>query len=604
MGKLRKILLAAAGVVLVIVVGLSVAVRFYLTDERIKGLVIPPAEKALGRQVTIGEIKVGILSGITISDFAVKEEDGQTDFLYSQRFVVEYDLLSILKKELIVSEIRLESPKVTVVRDQNGIFNFSSLKMLGKKEGGEKGGEARKPGPVAALPLALTVDLIKVVDAQLVVRDQKKELPDTEATANLTVSVQLGSDLASLEYTGDLDLRVEAVHGAIRASADAIAHFDTTDLAFTVDALIDQEKVRLQGKMSNYAANNPDLLLDISSPQLNLEYLAALGAAPQAVTEASNGTVAAGGKAVRETRPLAEALPPVAIHGKVMIAKSTYKELAITDFVMSYALKDGLLIISDLQASAAGGSVRSALQVDLNKLDPAYDGKLAIEALDLTAVGKGLGLGYVDILSGQAGSSLDFSGQGFELPTIKQSLTAHLRYSLTNGLIQNNRLTAELATLLQLPELKAIAFEDVSGTAELLQGGKIRLDTSLRGADLSLATKGNVDLEGNLKLPVVLGISPDLVKKIDKKGLSRYFADGNGQVALHLNVGGTLQKPVVAFDPAYVQQQVEKAVVNEVVRQLEKSLRKKQVEPDAPLDQSEQAPADPMLNLFKGLLRQ
>ena len=42
MGKFIKWLLAAVGAVVVIVIGLSVAVRYYLTDERIKGFVIPP----------------------------------------------------------------------------------------------------------------------------------------------------------------------------------------------------------------------------------------------------------------------------------------------------------------------------------------------------------------------------------------------------------------------------------------------------------------------------------------------------------------------------------------------------------------------------------
>ena len=51
---------------------IAVFVHFYLTDEKVKNLVIPQAEKALGRSVSIGTIDVGIFSGIAIHDYALK----------------------------------------------------------------------------------------------------------------------------------------------------------------------------------------------------------------------------------------------------------------------------------------------------------------------------------------------------------------------------------------------------------------------------------------------------------------------------------------------------------------------------------------------------
>ena len=88
MGKVGKILGGLIALVVIVVVGVNIAVRTYLTDERIKGLVVPQAEKALGRKVDIGEISVGLLKGITIRDFSVKENNGTSNFIKIDSFVV------------------------------------------------------------------------------------------------------------------------------------------------------------------------------------------------------------------------------------------------------------------------------------------------------------------------------------------------------------------------------------------------------------------------------------------------------------------------------------------------------------------------------------
>jgi len=78
--------------------------------KTIGALVVPPSEKALGRKVNIGDIDVSILSGISSHDFAIKEADGQADFLSARVFVLDYDLLPLLQKKLMVREIRIEEP--------------------------------------------------------------------------------------------------------------------------------------------------------------------------------------------------------------------------------------------------------------------------------------------------------------------------------------------------------------------------------------------------------------------------------------------------------------------------------------------------------------
>jgi len=143
MKKFVKFIGVLAALSVILVVGLNIFVKSYLTDARIKTLVVPPVEKALGRRVTIGSIKVSLFSGITINNFAVKEQDGKTDFIHAKAFKIRYDLMPLLRKKLRVSEILLDSPNIKLIRDRDGHFNFSSLIPKG---GGKLHHPAEKDG--------------------------------------------------------------------------------------------------------------------------------------------------------------------------------------------------------------------------------------------------------------------------------------------------------------------------------------------------------------------------------------------------------------------------------------------------------------------------
>jgi AsmA protein len=175
MGKLGKVL----GIIVLLVVaffaGLIVFVHYYITEERVKTLIIPQAEAALGREVAIGDIKIGLLSGITIKDFLIKEADKNNNFVSTKTFVLSYELLPLLQKKLIISEIRFDEPAVQILRDKNGQFNFSTLAFLSEDTAQKK---PKKTGSAsAALPLALTINQIQFNKARIKINDQVGEIP-------------------------------------------------------------------------------------------------------------------------------------------------------------------------------------------------------------------------------------------------------------------------------------------------------------------------------------------------------------------------------------------------------------------------------------------
>jgi len=423
------------------------------------------------------------------------------------------------------------------------------------------------------LPLALMVDRIRIVDAVLTVRDAKKELPDTDVKANMTMRVKLGRDfnLANIDYRGKLNMEIKAIYGKLTPQADVQANFTPRQIVYTIKTRLDKEKVELKGQVDNYL-QRPDILLNITSKRLNLDYLAALPAALPKVAAAPKPAKAAP-RAGSKTA-IAAALPPLTAHGVIKIGQALYKKLTINNFVLPFELKNGVFNIKEMKAEVAGGQLVDNLRLDLNKVDPVYSGDLKLSALMIDKLGQGLGQSFGNMIKGRLQSTINFSGAGFEAAAVKRSLSAVADYSLTDGVIQQNPLTEAISALLGLPELKTIAFKDMSGKVRLLKGGNIKLDTTLSAQGLAASIDGTVNLDGALNLPVEINISQALAQKIRSNTLKRLLAARNGGTTVKLRIVGSYSKPKVTLDPSFIKAQARKAVKEKLMEQLDKVIKK------------------------------
>jgi hypothetical protein len=118
-------------ILLVLVTGGYFAIRSNLAKDEIKNQIISTMENAIDRGIYIGKVKNYSLSSITLSDFKVfknrllLEED---QIFEAEEIIVNYDLdiLSALRKKtaLNVEDITLVRPQMTLVRDNQGVFDF------------------------------------------------------------------------------------------------------------------------------------------------------------------------------------------------------------------------------------------------------------------------------------------------------------------------------------------------------------------------------------------------------------------------------------------------------------------------------------------------
>lgn len=581
MKKLVKPLAIIAGIGALLLIGVAVFVHLYLTDERIKTLIIPPAEKALGREVTIGDISVSIFSGITVHDFVIKEQDKNRDFVKIGKFILQYDLLPLLKKQIVISQILVAGPQVLISRNKKGTFNFETLALLAEeKPAAPKSQQKSTPADKGSgLPMALTVQEVRVDNATIKVTDATGEIPDTLVTGNSKVALAIGAD-STLTYKGDINAKVDMVYGKLKPDVSLSGQFDQSTLDFSAYIVIEKQKIRLTGLVKDYA-NSPDIVLNITSNMLDLDKMAALPAKlPQTPTA---------GPTTNQTQPLkssspqkrgttpkpqqtASPVPPV--HGTVSIKQASYNNLAVNSFFLAYTFKNNALAIRDITAEVARGNISGQADVDLNHPDLAYRGKLGADSLQLTEILNAFAPKVAKTLSGGVSTSVTFSGKDTEWEKLREALTVDGTLSIKEGRFHNTPMTSAIANLLDLEELNDLSFKKSGGTFQV-KNGRVRLASSVSGSDVSVDGDGFIGLDGTLDFPMTLRFSPKLSSKLKQRAsFARYLTDEKGETTLHLKVKGTVDKPRPTIDTPGLQKQAEKQLKQEVQKKAQEELKR------------------------------
>lgn len=603
-GKLGKLIGGIVTLLIVITIGLSLFIRFYLTEERLKGLILPPAETALARTVTLGNIDVGLFSGITVKNLAIKEADNSTDFLSMDTFVLHYNLLPLLQKKLVISEVVIDRPTCRVHRDKDGHFNFESLALLADKPTATPK-PASTPAADAALPIALTVDRITINKARVMVSDVKKELPEVDATASADIAVAVGTSLADLKFQGEFDFASDIIHGALKPHLSGKGTFDNRSATCTLAVDIDQQQFNIVAGADNLLAKPlPPLKLDISAATLNIDTLMAMteklpkpaASDKDRKTPAAKATTAPAGKTGEKTT-LAAGLPPgLDLTGSVKVDKALYKKLAVRDFSLAYTLKDGIATIKDLSFKTAGGTLAGKAKVDLTKADPDFSGALNIAALQLQELLGNFVSPQANILSGGMASELTFAGRGFTADLLKKHLNLEATYGMQGAQLAETPISATIARVLQIEALRNLALNNVDGNLRI-KNGVLNLHSELAGNGIKAQTDGTVGInDGRLNLPLKLEFSGAMAEQLrNKASFLKYLSSADGVTALNLKLSGTTEAPKAALDQAAVEKQVKEQLKQKITEEIGKKIFK------TPQNGDSTDAAAPAKRLLKGL---
>jgi len=130
--------LKIAGIVLAILVVVLIALPFLINVNSFRPRIESELSDALGRQVTVGNLSLSLLSGSVGADNIAIADDpkfAKSPFVTAKSLKVGVEMLPLIfSKQLNVTSITLEEPQITLLKTPSGTWNFSSLGGASAKE--------------------------------------------------------------------------------------------------------------------------------------------------------------------------------------------------------------------------------------------------------------------------------------------------------------------------------------------------------------------------------------------------------------------------------------------------------------------------------------
>ncbi len=158
---MRKLLMIVGGVVLLLIV-VAAALAVFVDADRFRPEVEQKASDGLGRQVTIGKLRLTLLKGGVTAENLMIADDPQFSkdpFLTAGSMNIGVDIGALIfSKKLNVQSFLIHAPKLNLVRNEQGQWNFDSL---------AKQKTAAPAAPAGSAPPEFTVGKFMLDDGQV-----------------------------------------------------------------------------------------------------------------------------------------------------------------------------------------------------------------------------------------------------------------------------------------------------------------------------------------------------------------------------------------------------------------------------------------------------
>jgi len=108
---------------------------FFILPPVIKSVLVDKLSQIIQRPVSIQEIKINPYRlTVTIGGLEIKEKSGTDKFMSFDELYVNLEASSIIRRSLVITEIKLTKPYVRIIRNSDLSYNFSDLLKQTKSE--------------------------------------------------------------------------------------------------------------------------------------------------------------------------------------------------------------------------------------------------------------------------------------------------------------------------------------------------------------------------------------------------------------------------------------------------------------------------------------
>ena len=142
------------GILILILLVVAIALPFIVNVNSFRPTIEFQASSGLGRKVTIGNLKLSILTGsVSADDLAIADDPsfGKALFVTAKALSIGVEVIPlVMNKTLHITELTLEQPQITLLRTSAGRWNFSSLGASSANSAKAKDSPAPQPKSGAA----------------------------------------------------------------------------------------------------------------------------------------------------------------------------------------------------------------------------------------------------------------------------------------------------------------------------------------------------------------------------------------------------------------------------------------------------------------------
>ncbi|MDD3847810.1 MAG: AsmA family protein, partial [Smithellaceae bacterium] len=236
MKKPLKIAVIILAVILAVIVAVSVLIKSFLTEERVRALVVETVEKSLHRKTVIGAVDVSLFRGIVVRDFEIREPDAESVFFRTKEFILAYQLLPLLTRRLVIDQLSITDAEISVKVNPDGTYNFSDMARTDKPEEikeEEKG--------ASGLPVALNVKTIRIENAKLGYADPMGKLQKADVVLQAELNLT-GHSPSALSSSGSFE--VTLAQAVVKDKKTTLKDLRTT-ARYSLDADMEAKRLTL-----------------------------------------------------------------------------------------------------------------------------------------------------------------------------------------------------------------------------------------------------------------------------------------------------------------------------------------------------------------------
>ena len=221
-------ILKIVGIVVAILLVILIALPFLINVNSFRPKIESELSDALGRQVTVGNLSLSLLSGnVEAENIAVADDPkfSKSPFVTAKSLKIGVEMMPLIfHKELNITGITLADPQITLLKTPAGTWNFSSLGGANKQKAAPEKSGGTPPQHISVAKLNIENGKLIVGKANSTAKPTVYDKVNIEVT-NFSLTAQFPFTMtASLPGSGDI--KIDGKAGPISADDAAKTPFE------------------------------------------------------------------------------------------------------------------------------------------------------------------------------------------------------------------------------------------------------------------------------------------------------------------------------------------------------------------------------------------